>query len=145
VPERAPFEYVVIRIVPRVERGEFVNAGVMLICRPRRFLGASMEFDRARILALDPALSEAELTAIEGQLAQLCAIAHGDPAAGPLASLSMAERWHLLSAPASTVLQPSPVHTGLCVDPADELDDLFAELVGLPQSPAAVETGENPE
>ena len=145
MPVRAPFEYVVIRIVPRVERGEFVNSGVMLICRPYRFLGAMMEFDRARVLALDPSLSDAELAAIETQLIQLCAIAHGDPAAGPLASLSRGERWHLLSAPASTVLQPSPVHTGLCVDPAEELEELFAALVGLPQSLAATATGEAPE
>lgn len=129
MPGRAPFEYVVLRIMPRVDRGEFINAGVMLICRPRSFLGARMVFEPDRVRALDPSLSDAELQAIGDQLAQLCAIAHGDEMAGPLAKLSMNERWHLLSAPASTVLQPSPVHTGLCLDPATELDDLFDALV----------------
>ncbi|MGD9710670.1 MAG: DUF3037 domain-containing protein [Thermomicrobiales bacterium] len=148
MPERSPFEYVVIRVMPRVDRGEFVNAGVMLICRPHRFLGARMQLDRRRVKALDPTLSDPELAAIEEQLAQLCAIAHGEPAAGSLAGLSPGERWHLLSAPTSTVVQPSPVHTGLCVDPAAELDSLFAELVPvLPRSgdPANQPARDKPE
>ncbi len=129
MPGRAPFEYVVLRIMPRVDRGEFINAGVMLICRPHAFLGARTLFEPDRVQSLDPSLTPIELDAIGEQLAQLCAIAHGDAAANPLAGLSMNERWHLLSAPASTVLQPSPVHTGLCLDPAAELDDLFVALV----------------
>ena len=131
MPERAPYEYVIIRVVPRVDRGEFINAGVVLICRPTRFLSGKLRLNEERLLALAPGLSPADLTAIDAQLRAVCLVAHGDPEGGPLAGLSMGERWHLLSAPASTVIQPSPVHTGLTLDPAQELDELFAELVDI--------------
>jgi hypothetical protein len=131
VPERAPYEYVIIRVIPRVDRGEFINAGVVMICRPKRFLRGRVMLDSRRLLAIDPSLTETDLLAIERQLKTVCLVAEGDPAGGPLAGLSLGERWHLLSAPASTVVQPSPVHTGLCIDPAQELDELFAELVDI--------------
>ncbi|MBX3070606.1 MAG: DUF3037 domain-containing protein [Thermomicrobiales bacterium] len=131
MPERAPYEYVVIRVIPRVDRGEFINAGVVMICRPKRFLRGRVMLDSQRLLAIDPSLTETNLLEIERQLKTVCLVADGDPAGGPLAGLSLGERWHLLSAPASTVVQPSPVHTGLCIDPARELDELFAGLVDI--------------
>jgi len=121
-----PFQYAVVRVMPRVERGEGLNAGVILLCRPKRFLAArtSLEADRLRALApdVDPLTIETHLAAIE-------AVAAGDPDAGPIARLGQAERFHWLVAPSSTVIQPSEVHTGLCDDPEDELAHLFDRLV----------------
>ena len=121
-----PFQYAIVRVVPRVERGECLNAGVVLLCRPKRFLAARVGLDRERLAALapgvDPATIETHLSAIE-------AIARGEPSAGPIARLGQGERFHWLVAPASTVIQPSEVHTGLCDDPAVELEHLFERLV----------------
>ena len=120
------FQYAIIRVVPRVERGERLNVGVILLCRPRRFLGARVRLDEARLAAfapgLDPAVLRPHLEAIER-------VASGDAAAGPMAALGLAERFHWLVAPASTIIQPSEVHTGLCEDPAAELDRLVTSLV----------------
>lgn len=134
-PERSAvqYQYAVLRIVPRVERGECFNAGVVLICRARRYLAARVYLDTTRLAALAPDLDPAT---VQAHLDALAAIAAGDPAAGPLARLTQAERFHWLTAPASTLIQPAPSHTGLCTDPAAALDRLFAELV-LPPAPAA--------
>ncbi len=132
MPEWLAFEYAVIRIVPRVERAEFLNAGVVLICRERRFLAAQVELDRARLQCFAPFCSDNQIARIEEQLALIPRIAAGDKRAGPIALLDFRERWHWLASPASTVLQPSPAHTGLCLDPAEELNALFDELVRLP-------------
>ena len=121
-----PFQYAVIRVVPRVERGECLNAGVVLLCRPRRFLAARVGLDRARLKALAP---EVDPATIDEHLAAIERVAAGDPAAGPIARLGQGERFHWLVAPSSTVIQPSEVHTGLCDDPAAELDHLFERLV----------------
>ena len=121
-----PFQYAVVRVVPRVERGETLNAGVILMCRPRRFLAARVELDRGRFAALAP---DVDPRTIEAHLDGLVRIARGDPDAGPIATLGQAERFHWLVAPSSTVIQPSEVHTGLCDDPAEELDHLFVRLV----------------
>jgi len=121
-----PFQYAVIRIVPRVERGECLNAGVVLLCRPRRFLAARVGLDRARLAALAPGVDPAT---IEAHLAAIERVAAGDPEAGPIARLGQGERFHWLVAPSSTVIQPSEVHTGLCQDPVIELDHLFERLV----------------
>ena len=121
-----PFQYAVIRVVPRVERGECLNAGVVLLCRPRRFLAARIGLDRERLRALAP---DVDPVTIESHLAAIERIAAGDPAAGPIAKLGQGERFHWLVAPASTVIQPSEVHTALCADPAAELAHLFDELV----------------
>ena len=123
----APFQYAVVRVVPRVERGESLNAGVILLCRPRRFLAARTSLDRARLGALAP---DVDASAIETHLTAIERIARGDPDAGPIASLGQGERFHWLVAPSSTVIQPSEVHTGLCDDPAEELDRLFDRPVG---------------
>jgi hypothetical protein len=132
VPERLAFEYAVIRIVPRVERAEFLNAGVVLVCRSKRFLGARVEFDRDRLACFAPWLDEPFVNAIEEQLLLIPRIAAADPAAGPIAQLDFRERFHWLTAPSSTVLQASPAHTGLCSDPVTQLDKLFDELVLAP-------------
>ena len=128
---RAPFAYAVIRVVPRVERGERLNAGIVLLCRPRRFLGAAIELDEARLRALDPGCDVDEVRA---HLDLIRRIAAGDPDAGPLAALPQAERFHWLVAPSSTVIQPSDVHAGLTDDPSATLEHLVQTLVVL--SPA---------
>ena len=131
-PERTrhPFAYAIVRVVPRVERGEAINAGIVLFCRPRRFLGARVALDEARLRALDPACDPAEVRA---HLDGIQRIAAGDPAGGPIAALPQAERYHWLVAPSSTVIQPSEAHTGLTADPAATLEHLFATLVLAPQ------------
>jgi hypothetical protein len=134
VPSLAPFEYVVVRVVPRVERGECLNVGVILVCRARRFLDARVELDRRRLTAFAPYLDDETVDLIARQLALIPRICAGDPAAGPIAALGLGERWHWLAAPASTLLQPGSVHTGLCLDPAEELACLFQEMVCLPDT-----------
>ena len=109
-----------------MERGERLNVGVVLFCRQRGFLGARVALDAERLRALSPE-TDAERGArhLEG----IVRVAEGDPDAGPIAALPQSERFGWLSAPASTIVQPSEVHTGLCVDPARTLDELFDELV----------------
>jgi hypothetical protein len=123
---RSQFQYAIVRVVPRVERGECLNAGVVMLCRPRRFLAAKVGLDVARLRAVTP---DADPATILPHLAAIERIAAGDPSAGPLAQLTAAERFHWLVAPSSTVIQPSEVHTGLCEDPAAELERLFERLV----------------
>src|SRR5215204_5271082 len=119
-PERAPFSYATIRVVPRVEREEFVNVGVVLFSRPRKFLGVEARLDGDRLRALWPELDVIRL------------VIAGDPAGGAVAHLPAAERFGWLSAPASTILQPGPVHAGLADDPEAALHDLFVDLVSSP-------------
>lgn len=123
----SPFSYAILRVVPRVERGERINVGVVVFCRPLDYLGARTQLDVERLRALAPGLDPED---VRPHLHAVERIAAGDPAAGPIARLDRTERFHWLTAPSSTVLQPSEVHTGLCDDPAAELDHLFAELVG---------------
>jgi hypothetical protein len=122
----SPFQYAIVRVVPHVERGECVNAGVVLFCRPRRFLAARVELDDARVLALAP---DVDLEVVRGHLDALVRIAAGDPAAGPIAALPASERFHWLVAPSSTIIQCSAVHTGLSDDPEAELEHLVSRLV----------------
>jgi hypothetical protein len=131
VPEsaRSPFSYAILRIVPRVERGERFNAGVVLYCRQRGFLGARVALDETRLAALAPGASATEL---RSHLEALVRVAVGDPEAGPIAAMPESERFGWLVAPSSTMIEPSEVHTGLCEDPATTLDELFAELVESP-------------
>jgi Protein of unknown function (DUF3037) len=128
VSARAPsaFSYAILRVVPSVERGEGLNAGVVLFCRRLDFLAARIALDERRLAALAPDFS-AQIA--WPHLHAIVRIAAGDPAAGPIAALPASERFGWLVAPASTIIQPSPVHTGLCEDPAATLDELFAELV----------------
>ena len=126
------YEWAVLRVVPRVERGEYLNAGVVLVCRQRRFVDALVGFDEARLRAFAPWLREDEVRGIEETLALAPRICRGDSAAGPIARLELPQRWHWLTAPASTLVQPGPVHTGFCDDPAATLRRLFAEQVLAP-------------
>ena len=129
--ERVGFEYVVIRLFPRVERGECLNVGVILICRPRRFLQARVSLDHARLRALAPFLDDDTIALINRQLELILRICAGDVDAGPIASLNQSERWHWLAAPSSTIMQPGPVHSGLSFDPAATLEHLFDTLVAF--------------
>jgi hypothetical protein len=126
---RASYDYALVRIVPRVERGECINVGVVLFCRTRAFLGARIALDEARLTAFFPS---ANIEGIRDELLAIAKIAEGDGEAGPIAALSQAERFHWLVSPRSTIVQPSPVHSGLCDDPAAALAHLFQTMVILP-------------
>jgi hypothetical protein len=126
-PTRSPFSYAVVRVVPRVERGECFNAGVVLFCRQRGFLGARVALDEHRLAALAP---DVEPDSVRPHLDALVRVAEGDPGAGPIAALPPSDRFGWLAAQSSTIIQPSPIHTGLCEDPAATLDGLFRTLVG---------------
>lgn len=123
-----PFQYAAFRVVPRVEREEFVNAGVILFCRTCGYLAARVGLDRDRLLALAPGADVAE---IQEHLDARVRTAAGDPRAGPIAALPQSERFHWLVAPSSTVIQSSPVHSGLCEDPERTLQHLFKSLVDV--------------
>ena len=123
MPVLSPFDYAVIRIVPRVEREEFLNAGVILFCRTRRFLEAKVSLDRARLRALAPELDPDELSPYLESIPRVC---RGE---GPIGKLGLAERFHWLVAPRSAVVQVSAVHGGLCTDPRVKLDSLFAQFL----------------
>jgi hypothetical protein len=124
---RDPFQYAIVRVIPRVERGEFLNVGIILLCRPRRFLGARIALDEARLAAFAPDLVPA---GIRPHLDAIERIAAGDPTAGPIAGLGQGERFHWLVSPSSTIIGTSEVHSGLCEDPDTELEHLMATLVG---------------
>jgi hypothetical protein len=126
---RSPFAYTVLRAVPRVDRAEFINAGVVLFCRERRYLGARTGLDGARLSVLAPDCDSDEIVA---QLSAIERVSRGDPTAGPIAALPKAERFHWLASPSSTMVQRSEVHTGLTDDPAATLDHLFRLLVMSP-------------
>jgi hypothetical protein len=121
------FQYALVRVVPDVERGECLNAGVIVFCRRHRFLAARIALDPARLAALAP---DADVAAVRAHLDAVARIAAGEPGAGPIAALPPSERFHWLVAPSSTIIQPSPVHTGLTDDPAAELERLARRLVG---------------
>ena len=123
---RSPYQYALIRVVPRVERGEAMNVGVILLCRPHRFLAARIELDAGRLASFAPDL---DLALVRPHLDAIERVAAGDHTAGPIAMLGPAERFHWLVSPASTIIQPSPVHTGLTDDPATELEHLLTTLV----------------
>ena len=123
---RSPYQYAIIRVVPHVGRGETVNAGVVLLCRSQGFVGARTHLDANRLRAI---ARDADIASIERHLEAIERVADGDPRGGPMARLTTAERFHWLVSPASTIIQPSEVHTGLTGDPAAELDRLFVALV----------------
>lgn len=123
---QSSYDYAVVRVVPRVERGEFVNAGVILFCRTRRFLGARIALDTARIVALAPKVDITELTRYLAVIPLVCA---GGMDSGPIGALPLADRFHWLVAPRSAMIQTSPVHCGLCDDPTAALDHLLEALV----------------
>jgi hypothetical protein len=133
-PTRNPFSYAILRVVPRVERGERFNVGVVVFCRQRDFLGIRTHLDPVRLHGLAPDVDAGQL---EAHLAALTQAASADPRAGAIAALPPSERFGWLVAPSSTMIQPSEVHTGLCADPQATLDTLFAELVSSVDAPAS--------
>jgi hypothetical protein len=135
VPEHSTYDYAIVRVVPRVERGEFVNAGVILSCAESGFLQARIELDEARLLALDPRV---HLAGIRAALATIPIVCAGGPAAGALGALSARERFHWLVAPRSASVQTSAVHSGRCDDPEQTMEQLLDRMVrhGKLQEPA---------
>lgn len=123
---RSPYQYAIIRVIPHVERGEAVNVGVVLLCRSHGFVGARTHLDEDRLRAIAP---DADVASIQRHLDAIERVASGDPGGGPMARLTTAERFHWLVSPASTIIQPSEVHTGLTDDPSAELERLFDTLV----------------
>lgn len=125
---RQPFEYAVLRVVPRVERGESINAGVLVYCRGLDYLGALVHLDADRLRALDPAADVAAIAAALDAMADSC----GTDGTGPASGEDIGRRFRWLTAPRSTVVQAGPVHTGLTADPAAELRRLLTLLVLAP-------------
>jgi len=126
------FSYAIVRVVPRVERGECINVGVVLFAREGRWLGARFALDHGRLLAIDPT---ADIPLIERHLTTFLAIANGDDAGGPIAALTPSERFHWLAAPRSTIIQVSPAHAGTTDDPAlaiEELLDAYVRVLPVP-------------
>ena len=134
---RAPdtYDYAVIRVVPRVERGEFINAGVIVSCEKTGFLKAAIELDEARVLALDP---DVDLETLRRHLAAIQRICEGGPDAGPIGLLPQRARFHWLTAKRSAILQTSPVHMGRCGDMEAIVEHLMARMVRVwPAAPAS--------
>jgi hypothetical protein len=123
---RSPFSYLILRVVPSVERGERLNVGVVVFCRQRGFLGANVTLDTARLRLLAPAVDP---DALAEHLDGLVAVVEGERGAGAIAALDASERFGWIAAPASTIVQPSAVHTGLTDDPEATLRELNARLV----------------
>jgi Protein of unknown function (DUF3037) len=133
VPDRCKYDYAVVRVVPRVEREEFVNAGVIVSCPALAFLEARIELDERRVLALDPTV---DIQAIREHLATIPVICAGGDMAGPIGRLPMRERFHWLTAARSTIIQTSPVHTGQLEDPGAAIERLLETMVRV-SSPAS--------
>lgn len=127
MPTRSSFEYAVIRVVPRVEREEFLNAGVVVFCLEKRFLSARVWVDAERLLALWP---HTDLDVVQRHLDAIPAICAGREDGGTIAAMPIRERFHWLVSARSTMIQTSPVHAGLCESPERELEKLFSEFVG---------------
>lgn len=126
MPAQVTFDYALLRVVPRVERQEFINAGVVVFCLEKRYLDARVHLDAARLKALWP---DADAELVREHLEAIPRICAGDPAGGPIAKLSQRERFHWLTAPRSTIIQPSPVHTGVCEGSEGLLDRLVTQFL----------------
>jgi len=129
VPAPSSYDYAVIRVVPRVEREEFVNVGVIVSCPERDFLDCRIDIDEARLRALHPAI---DMDTVRRHLASIPAICRGGEEAGPIGKLTSRERFRWLTATRSTMIQVSPAHTGRCSDPPALLEHLLATMVRLP-------------
>lgn len=126
MPELRTYDYAIVRVVPRVERAEFVNAGIILSCDVERILQARIELDERLLLALD---ASADLELVRSTLAAIPAICEGGAEAGPIGRLSARERFHWLVSPRSTIVQTSPVHSGQCSDMESVLAHLMDRMV----------------
>ena len=146
--EPQAFEYAVLRVVPRVDRGEAINAGVIVYCRPLRFLRALVDLDAGRLLALDPAADVEAVRRALDAIAEVCnepdrsSGQRGEAtAAADTGEQDIGRRFRWLTAPRSTVVQPGPVHTGLTRDPAAEAERLLQTLVRRLDGPAEAVSG----
>jgi hypothetical protein len=126
VPADHAYDYAIVRAVPRVERGEMINVGVILSCPDLDFLDARIELDESRLLALDDTL---DLDAVRAHLATIPLVCKGGPEGGPIGELPMRSRFHWLVSPRSTIIQVSPVHTGRTTDPVACLERLLQTMV----------------
>ncbi|MEZ4401826.1 MAG: DUF3037 domain-containing protein [Kofleriaceae bacterium] len=127
--EPGPYDYAVVRAVPRIDREEFTNVGVLVFARTRGFLGARFDADAAIAARVHALAAAADVAAILTRLRAIAAVSRGDAEAGPIAALPAPERFRWLVAPRSTVVQCSVVHAGWCADPAATLAHLFTALV----------------
>lgn len=134
MPASCPYDYAIVRIVPRVERGEMINVGIIVSCPDSDFIAARIEVDEQRLLALDPGL---DIATIRAHLATIPAICEGKPDAGPIAALPARQRFYWLVSPRSTVIQVSPVHTGRTADPTAALEKLMESMVRVPRADSA--------
>jgi hypothetical protein len=134
VPALATYDYAVIRVVPRVDREEFVNAGVIVSCESARLLEARIELDEARLRALDP---HVDLELLRAHLATIPLICRGGAGAGPIGALPQRARFHWLTAKRSSMIQVSPAHVGRCESPEAMLEHLLDRLVRCPAAPSA--------
>jgi hypothetical protein len=124
------YDYAILRVMPRVDRGEAVNVGVILSCPELQFLEARIEIDEARLLTLDRTV---DLATVKETLNGIVAICRGDVETAPLGEMPQRNRFHFLVNPRSTIIQPSPTHTGRTHDPAATLDALMVKLVRPPR------------
>ena len=122
MPDRKSYEYAVFRIVPYVERQEFINAGVILFCRPLNFLDVLIDFELERLRTFAP---QADLKMIRSQLKAIQAVGAGSDDIDAVSGMTQSERFSWLTSPSSTVIQISPVHSGVCTDPSETLKELF--------------------
>ena len=125
---RAPcsYDYAIIRVVPRVDREEFINVGVIVSCPALDYLAARIDLDESRLRVLHP---EVDLDTVRQNLASIPTICAGGPGSGPIGRLTPRERFHWLVAPRSTMIQPSSVHTGRCDQPSQVLENLLDKMV----------------
>jgi len=131
MPTHCSYDYAVVRVVPRVEREEFVNVGIVVSCPVKDYLEARIELDETRLRALD---SHIDIDSVRRHLASIPMICAGGDDAGPIGKLSPRERFHWLVAPRSTVIQTSAVHTGRCTDPQGTLEHLLDVMVRTPRT-----------
>ena len=120
------YDYAIVRVVPRVEREEFINAGVILSCQRSGFLQAAIALDEKRLLAMDP---KVDMGTVQRHLAAIVAICAGDEGCGPIARLPYRQRFHWLTAKRSAIIQTSPAHTGRCTDAASALEHIMSRMV----------------
>jgi Protein of unknown function (DUF3037) len=132
VRDHCSYDYAVIRVVPRVDREEFINVGVIVSCPARDFLEARIELDESRLLHFDPTLDMVAIRAHLGSIPRICA---GGPDSGPIGQLSARERFHWLVAPRSTIIQTSRVHSGRCTEPGPVSERLLDKMVRAARAP----------
>jgi hypothetical protein len=125
---RDAYEYAILRVAPRVERGELVNVGVVVFCRTRRYLGMRADLGERQTAALQALVPDVDLEVVRAHLASIQSIVEGETSAGPIAQLAAPERFRWVTSPSSTVIQPSDVHGGMTDDPAASLEELFEKL-----------------